>query len=78
VARGMCKKSVEDIIEQLQVVHARALDVSEAKDIGELNVRLEALEQSTDILRMCVSVLRCGASSHPPRPIVRRKNQSKM
>ena len=31
VARGMCKKSVEDVIEQLQVVHARALDVSEAK-----------------------------------------------
>ena len=36
VARGMCKKSVGDIIEQLRVVHAWALDVSEARDIGEL------------------------------------------
>ena len=74
MAHWMYKESVEGIIEQLQAVHARALDASEARDVGELNLRLEALEHSMDILRMCVSALRYGVRSHLPRLIVRRKN----
>ena len=60
MAHWMYKRTVEDIIEQLHAVQARALAVAEAGDIGEVNLRLEDLEHSIDILRICVSALRTG------------------
>jgi hypothetical protein len=73
VAHWMYKRAVEDIIEQLQAVQARAVAVAEAGDIAEVNLRLEALEHSMDILRICVSALRYGVSRHLPRALTRKK-----
>jgi hypothetical protein len=50
-------------MDQLQAVQARVLAVAEAGDTAEVNLRLEALEHSIDILRICVSALRDGVSS---------------
>ena len=73
MAHWMYKRTVDDIVEQLQAVQARALAVAEAGDIGEVNLRLEALEHSVDILRICVSALRYGVSRHLPRPALTPK-----
>ena len=73
MAYWLYKRTVEDIIEQIQAVQARAVAVAEAGDIAEVNLRLEALEHSIDILRICVSALRDGVSRHLPRPVVARK-----
>ena len=73
VAYWLYKRTVEDIMDQLQAVQARVLAVAEAGDTAEVNLRLEALEHSIDILRICVSALRDGVSRHLPRQVTARK-----
>ena len=73
MAYWLYKRTVEDIIEQIQAVQARAVAVAEAGNIAEVNLRLEALEHSMDILRICVSALRSGVSGRLPRPADTRK-----